>query len=77
MKSPEILNFASSHSTILHRIIKPVTFPLTKYDKTIINVMKYSILPAQLKRRTAAWSDSVGMAANQWGIDKRIFLFAP
>lgn len=39
--------------------------------------MKYSILPPQLNKRKAAWRDAVGMAANQWGINKRIFLFAP
>ncbi|STX52498.1 polypeptide deformylase [Legionella busanensis] len=77
ISSPQPLNFVSSTSPILHKVIKPVTFPLTNSDKALIKVMKYSILPAQLQKRKAAWSDSVGMAANQWGIDKRIFLFSP
>lgn len=74
---PTLLDFASNRSAILHKVIGPLIFPLSKEDKKQIRDMKYSILPPQLRKKNAAWSDSVGMAANQWGLNKRIFLFAP
>jgi len=39
--------------------------------ETVINDMCYSILPEQLKDPAA------GMAANQWGIKRRVFIFTP
>ncbi|MBA3535001.1 MAG: peptide deformylase [Tatlockia sp.] len=75
--APTLLDFASSRAAILHRVIKPLMYPLSKDDRKLIRDMKYSILPPQLSKQNAAWSDSVGMAANQWGLEKRIFLFAP
>lgn len=39
--------------------------------KEIIEDMCYSILPKQLKEPAA------GMAANQWGISRRVFIFSP
>lgn len=75
--SPHRLRFESSSSALLHQTIKLMAFPLSLSDKALIDDMLYSILPSQLKQNDAAWDDAVGMAANQWGINKRIFLFAP
>jgi peptide deformylase len=42
-----------------------------------IKNMCYSILPEQLKRAKAAYESAAGMAANQWGIRRRLFIFTP
>ena len=42
-----------------------------------IRDMCYSIQPEQLKAAKAAYESAAGMAANQWGIKKRIFIFTP
>lgn len=62
---------------ILRKPTQTVVFPLSEEDTDIIRAMKYSIQEAQLKKANAPWNAAVGMAANQWGIDKRIFLFSP
>lgn len=72
-----LLTLVEKSSYLLNKSIDDLSFPLSKLDKKIISDMKYSILPAQLIKANAAWSDAVGMAANQWGINKRIFLFSP
>lgn len=43
----------------------------------IIENMCYSILPPQLKAANAAHESAAGMAANQWGIRRRVFIFTP
>ena len=39
--------------------------------------MIYSIRPEQLERANAPFNKAAGMAANQWNIKKRIFLYCP
>jgi peptide deformylase len=43
----------------------------------IIEDMCYSIQPAQLKEAEGAHDSAAGMAANQWGLKKRIFIYTP
>jgi peptide deformylase len=42
-----------------------------------IKDMCYSILPAQLAAANGAHESAAGMAANQWGIKRRVFIFTP
>ena len=69
--TPCPLKLVDYHHPLLRQIIEPVQFPLSKKDKQLINDMKHAIQKEHLKE------DAVGMAANQWGINKRIFLFCP
>jgi peptide deformylase len=74
---PRLLKLVDYHSPVLRQIMKPIQFPLSNEDKELIRDMKYSIQAEQLKEADAPWDAAVGMAANQWGIHKRIFLFCP
>jgi peptide deformylase len=74
---PSILKLVSYSDPILRQIAAPVHFPLSEDDKQLIANMKYSIQPEQLKQVHAAWEAAAGMAANQWGVGKRIFIFSP
>lgn len=76
-KSRTLLTLVDYHHSVLREVMEPVQFPLSEQDKEIIEDMKYSIQPAQLKKANAPWDAAVGMAANQWGLNKRIFLFCP
>lgn len=72
---PKILKFADYHDEILRTVMPNVTFPLSQEDLERISDMKFSIGSKQLKIADAIWDSAAGMAANQWGINKRIFLF--
>ncbi len=74
---PRLLTLVDFHDPILRQVTEPVHFPLSDKDKQLIADMKYSIQPAQLKAANAPWDSAGGMAANQWGFNKRIFLFCP
>jgi len=74
---PRLLKIVDYHHPLLRQVMPPVDFPLTSEDKHIILDMKYSIQREQLQKAEAPWDTAVGMAANQWGIPKRIFLFCP
>lgn len=74
---PRLLKLAEYHDKILRTKTQPVQFPLSITDQQIIADMKYSIQPEQLLAAGAPWDGAVGMAANQWGIDKSIFLYCP
>lgn len=74
---PRLLKFAAYGDPILSKKCQPVQFPLSEEDQQIIADMVYSIQPAQIKAAKGAWDTPAGMAANQWGIDKSIFLFCP
>jgi SEC-C motif-containing protein len=65
------LTLVAYYHPLLRQKLEPIKFPLSKQDKQLITDMKYSIQSEQLKNSAA------GMAANQWGINKQIFLFCP
>ncbi len=74
---PRLLYLVPYEHPILRKPTQTVAFPLSKEDAEIIRAMKYSIQEPQLKKAKAPWDAASGMAANQWGIDRRIFLFCP
>lgn len=74
---PKLLQFAKKSDPILRK-----TMPLVQDFKDpalheTIEDMCYSILPEQLKAAGGVHESAAGMAANQWGIEKRIFLYTP
>jgi SEC-C motif-containing protein len=74
---PRILTLVDFHHSLLRQTAETVHFPLNDTDTQLIADMKYSIHPDQLKAANAPWESAAGMAANQWGVNKRIFLFCP
>lgn len=73
---PNLLKFVSKNHPILRQIIPEVEdFKDPELLEIILN-MRFSILPEQLKKAGAAHQCAVGMAANQWGIERRVFIFA-
>lgn len=74
---PKLLKLVPYDHPILRTVTETVQFPLSKADQQIIADMLYSIGPQQLVQANAPWDGAVGMAANQWGINKSIFLFCP
>jgi peptide deformylase len=76
-RPPQLLTLVDYDHPLLRLPCETVCFPLSEEDRFIIRNMKYSIQKAQLKKVRAPWDSAAGMAANQWGIHKRIFLFCP
>jgi peptide deformylase len=74
---PTLLKLTEYQDPILRKVTNTVSFPLSEEDKQIIEEMKYSIQDDQLKKANAPFESAAGMAANQWGIDRQIFLFSP
>jgi peptide deformylase len=72
---PRILELVAQDASILRTVCEPVEFPLKQEDIELVTSMVYSIQPEQLKKAGAPWPSAAGMAANQWGQNKRIFLF--
>lgn len=75
--NPRRLTLVDFQHPLLRQVIEAVHFPLSDEDKQLIRDMKYSIRADQLKAAGAPWDSAAGMAANQWGVNKRIFLFCP
>jgi peptide deformylase len=74
---PTLLLFVEKSHPILREVIPDVQdFNDPTLHETIKD-MCYSIQPAQLKEAHGAHESAAGMAANQWGIKKRIFIFTP
>lgn len=74
---PKLLYTVEKTDPILRQIMPEVVdFKDPELHKTIED-MCYSILPQQLKESNSAYGSAAGMAANQWGIRKRIFIFTP
>ena len=72
-----LLRLSPNSDSGLHTPTQLVKFPLSVEDQQIIADMIYSIQAKQLKEANAPWDSAAGMAANQWGISKSIFLFCP
>ena len=73
--NPSLLFFAKTSDPILHAPCEEVCFPLSEDDEHLIASMLYSIHPQRLAEAKACWPSAAGMAANQWGHNKQIFLF--
>lgn len=74
---PKLLLFVEKTHPILREIMPEVRdFNDPELHETIQD-MCYSISPQQLKAAHGAHESAAGMAANQWGIKKRIFIFTP
>lgn len=74
---PKLLTFVEKSHPILRETMPEVLDFNDKALHKVIADMRYSILPAQLKRANAPYERAAGMAANQWGLKKRIFIFTP
>ncbi|CAF1274279.1 unnamed protein product [Adineta steineri] len=76
---PQLLQLVAETDPILHSPIEEMSLTDISSDATkqIVANMVYSIRPQQLQRANAPYSKAAGMAANQWNINKRIFLFCP
>lgn len=73
----KLLHFVEKTHPILREVMPEVqNFKDPELHETIKS-MCYSILPKQLKKSKGAHKSAAGMAANQWGIRKRIFIFTP
>lgn len=74
---PKLLRFVDKTHPILREIMPEIQNFEDPILHETIKDMCYSILPTQLKDANAAHESAAGMAANQWGIKKRIFIFTP
>ena len=74
---PKLLLFVEKNHPLLREIIPDVLDFKDQSLHETISDMCYSILPEQLKAANAAHENAAGMAANQWGIKRRIFIFTP
>ncbi|OGT38146.1 MAG: hypothetical protein A3F11_04380 [Gammaproteobacteria bacterium RIFCSPHIGHO2_12_FULL_37_14] len=74
---PKLLFFVEKTHPILREIIPPVMDFNDLELRETIKDMCYSILPTQLKNANGVHESAAGMAANQWGIKRRVFIFTP
>jgi peptide deformylase len=76
---PQLLKLVAEADPILHNPIEEMSLADIGSNETkqIVANMIYSIRPEQLKSANAPYNKAAGMAANQWNIKKRIFLFCP
>jgi peptide deformylase len=74
---PTLLKFVEKKHAILREIIPEIQDFTDPMLHETIKDMCYSILPRQLKKANAPYISAAGMAANQWGVKKRIFIFTP
>lgn len=74
---PNLLFFVEKNHPILREVMPKVTdFNDTELHK-IITDMCFSIHPPQLHAAGSRNESAAGMAANQWGIKKRVFIYTP
>lgn len=74
---PKLLKLVDKNNSVLRKTILEVTdFKDPSLHETIEDML-FSIMPEQLAKVGAPFKSAAGMAANQWGIEKRIFIFAP
>jgi len=74
---PKLLTLVEKTHPLLREIMPEVENFQDPALHEIIEDMCFSIQPEQLKKVNAAHEGAAGMAANQWGIKKRIFIFTP
>lgn len=74
---PKLLMFVPKCHPLLREIIPEVLDFKDPMLHETIHDMCYSILPEQLKAASGAHQSAAGMAANQWGIKRRVFIFTP
>ncbi len=74
---PKLLKFVPKSNPILRTVMPEITDFSDPGLTAIISDMCYSILPEQLRKVDSAHSGAAGMAANQWGINRRVFIFTP
>lgn len=72
-----LLKFVEKSDPILREVMPEERDFSDPVLKKLISDMKYSILPKQLAKAGAAHKSAAGMAANQWGIRRRVFIFTP
>lgn len=72
-----LLAFVAKNHPLLREIMPEVVDFQDPVLSATIEDMCYSILPAQLKAAQGAHDSAAGMAANQWGLRRRIFVFTP
>jgi peptide deformylase len=74
---PKLLHFVAKTHPILREVMPVVQDFKDPVLHETIQDMRYSILPEQLRDAGGAHENAAGMAANQWGIKKRVFVYAP
>jgi len=74
---PTLLLFVPKSDPILREVMPAVCDFKDPMLHSLIEDMCYSILPEQLKAAHGAHENAAGMAANQWGIKRRVFIFTP
>lgn len=77
LQKPKLLQFVPKSDPILREVMPKVADFKEPALREIIADMCYSIHPAQLKAAAGAHESAAGMAANQWGIKRRVFIFTP
>lgn len=74
---PKLLQFVPKSDPILREVMPEVSNFNELSLQTLITDMRYSILPEQLKAAQGVHESAAGMAANQWGVRARVFIFTP
>ena len=73
----KLLQFVPKTHPILREVMPKVEdFKEPTLQKQIAD-MCYSIKPDNIKAARGAYDSAAGMAANQWGIRRRVFIFTP
>lgn len=74
---PQLLKFVEKTHPLLREVIPEVENFKDPTLHECIKDMCYSIMPTQLAEAKGAHKSAAGMAANQWGIKRRIFIYTP
>lgn len=74
---PKLLKFVPKSNPILRAVMPEITNFTDPALAETISDMCYSILPEQLRASRGVHDSAAGMAANQWGLKKRVFIFTP
>ncbi len=73
----KLLTFVEKSNPILRETMNPITNFKDKNLQETLSDMRFSIHPKQLKAANGAHDNAAGMAANQWGIRLRAFIYSP